>query len=100
MNGCLRLMKNFNMINIDVPDNPSVFLNKTSWVRAKSSGLFHTSKMNGSHIDKGELIGMIVDPYGEHKEKLLAPYDGYIVGINNQPVINQGDALIHIGVEE
>ncbi len=100
MNGCLRLMKHLKMVDIDLPNNPTVLLHKTSWVRAKSSGLFHTSKMNGSHINKGELIGMIVDPYGEHQEKLVAPHDGYIVGINNQPVVNQGDALMHIGIEE
>jgi predicted deacylase len=100
MNGCLRLMKHLNMTKLDLPNNPTVLLNKTTWVRAKSSGLFHTSKTNGAHILKGELIGMIVDPYGEHEEKLISPTDGYIVGINNQPVVNQGDALMHIGVEE
>jgi uncharacterized protein len=100
MNGCLRLMKHLNMINLDIPNNPTVFLNKTSWVRAKTSGLFHTSKTNGAHISKGEIIGMICDPYGEYQEKLIASHAGYIVGINNQPVINQGDALMHIGVEE
>ena len=100
MNGCMRLMKHLNMVNTDIPNNPTVFLNKSTWVRAKSSGLFHTSKTNGAHINKGELVGMIVDPYGEHEEKLISPTDGYIVGINNQPVVNQGDALMHIGVEE
>jgi predicted deacylase len=100
MNGCLRLMKHLKMVDLDIPNNPTVLLNKTSWIRAKSSGLFHTSKTNGSHILKGEIIGMICDPYGEHEEKLLAPFDGYILGINNQPVINQGDALMHVGLEE
>ncbi len=100
MNGCLRLMKHLEMIELDLPINPTVYLNKSTWVRAKSSGLFHTSKTNGAHIVKGDLIGMICDPYGEHEEKLISPVDGYIVGINNQPVINQGDALMHIGIEE
>jgi predicted deacylase len=99
MNGCLRLMKHFKMIDGEIPNNPTVLLNKTTWVRAKSSGLFHTSKTNGAHIRKGELIGMICDPYGDYEEKILAPNDGYIVGINNQPVINQGDALMHIGID-
>ncbi len=100
MNGCLRLMKHLNMIDLDLPNNPTVFLEKSTWVRARTSGLFHTSKTNGAHIEKGEIIGMICDPYGEHQEKLVAPTHGYIVGINNQPVVNQGDALIHIGMEE
>jgi len=100
INGCLRLMKAQKMIKTEVPNNPAVFLKKTTWVRAKSSGIFHTSKVNGAHILKGDIIGMICDPYGEHEEKLIASHDGYIVGINNQPVVNQGDALMHIGIEE
>ena len=100
MNGCLRLMKHLKMIDIDLPKNPTVLLDSSTWVRARTSGLFHTSKMNGAHILKGEIIGMICDPYGEHEEKLISPTDGYILGINNQPVINQGDALMHIGIED
>jgi predicted deacylase len=100
VNGCLRLMKHFAMVETAIPNNPTVLLNKTSWVRAKSSGLFHSAKTNGAHVRKGEIVGMISDPYGDHEEKLLAPFDGYIVGINNQPVINQGDALMHIGSDE
>ena len=50
-------------------------------------------------MNKGEIIGVIVDPYGEHQENLIAPYNGYIIGVNNQPVINQGDALMHIGMQ-
>lgn len=100
MNGCLRLMKHLKMIDLEIPNNPTVTLGKTSWIRAKSSGLFHTSKTNGAHVLKGEIIGMICDPYGEHEEKLVAPFDGYILGINNQPVINQGDALMHVGIEQ
>lgn len=100
INGCLRLMKHLNMIDLNIPPNPTVLLNKTSWIRAKSSGMFHSAKTNGAHMNKGEIIGVIVDPYGEHQENLIAPYNGYIIGVNNQPVINQGDALMHIGMQE
>jgi hypothetical protein len=93
-------MKHLKMISLDLPKNPTVLLDRSAWVRARTSGLFHTSKINGAHILKGEIIGMICDPYGEHQEKLVANHDGYIVGINNQPVVNQGDALMHIGIEE
>jgi predicted deacylase len=99
-NGCLRLMKHLKMIDLTLPKNPTVLLNKSTWVRARTSGMFHTPQINGTHILKGETIGMICDPYGEHEEKLISPTDGFIMGINNQPVINQGDALIHIGMVE
>lgn len=100
VNGCLRTMHSYNMIQFDVPENPSVKIRGGTWVRANSSGLFHMSVNNGSPINKGELLGIIFSPFGETEEKILSQVNGYIVGINNQPVVNQGDALIHIGYIE
>jgi predicted deacylase len=99
LNGCLRVLHHFKMIKTDVKNTPTVFLKKSSWVRAKSSGLFHTTKKSGSRVKKGEVLGMICDPYGEVEHELFAPADGFIVGVNNQPVVNEGDALIHVGAE-
>ncbi|HTF02786.1 MAG TPA: succinylglutamate desuccinylase/aspartoacylase family protein [Bacteroidia bacterium] len=98
LDGCIRTLNHFKMIDADVPDHKPVFLAKTSWIRARSSGLFHTIQHYGAQVKKGDTIGMICDPYGEVEHNIIAPNSGYIVGINNQPVVNQGDALIHIGV--
>jgi hypothetical protein len=100
VNGCLRLMNACDMINFEVPDNKSVTINKTTWVRANSSGLFHMSVNNGAPVSKGDLLGIIFNPFGETEEKILSQVNGYIVGINNRPVVDQGDALIHIGMTE
>lgn len=99
VNGCLRLMNSYDMIDLDVPRNHSVKIKSDLWVRANSSGLFHMSVNNGAHVLKGDLLGIIFNPFGETEEKVISPTNGFIVGINNQPVINQGDALIHIGSE-
>lgn len=99
LNGCLRLLRRLDMIEADVPEKDSIILQRSTWIRAKYSGLFHSIKPNGSHVKKNEIIGKICDPYGESEYKLRSPENGYIVGINNQPVIHQGDALIHIGLE-
>ncbi len=100
LHGCLRILHHYKMIKAEVKSTPTVFLKKSSWVRAKSSGLFHTTKKSGTHVKKGDVLGMICDPYGEVEHELHAPADGFIVGVNNQPIVNQGDALIHIGVEK
>lgn len=106
MKGCLRTLRHFKMIPPDkkahahhsAHGHKTVFLPKTAWVRAKSSGLFHTEKQYGDKVKKGDLLGIICDPYGEVEHHVIAPHSGYLVGLNNQPVINQGDALIHIGI--
>jgi len=98
LNGCIRTLNHYKMIDADVPDHKPVFLPKTSWIRARSSGLFHTQKQYGDKVKKGDIIGMICDPYGEVEHNVVSHQTGYIVGLNNQPVVNQGDALIHIGI--
>lgn len=100
INGCLRLLAHHKMINAETPDNPFVKLTKSVWVRAKQSGLFHANKSNGAFVNKDEVLGAICNPYGQIETRMLSPIDGYIIGINNQPVVSQGDALIHIGSED
>ena len=99
VNGCLRLMKNYKMIDADIPNNHSVKITTDTWVRANASGLFHMNKINGAYVAKDDLLGVICNPFGGIEHKVLSTIDGYIVGINNQPVVNQGDALVHLGAE-
>ena len=54
---------------------------------------------SGQLIHKGEWIGTITDPFGEFKEKVIAPETAYVIGLNNIPVINAGDALMHLGMD-
>ena len=99
MNGCMRLMKSYDMIDISVPNNPAVKIKKDTWIRASVSGLFHMNAMNGSYVSKNDLLGVICNPFGDIEHKVYSTVDGYIVGINNQPMVNQGDALVHMGIE-
>jgi uncharacterized protein len=99
INGCLRLMKAYDMVELELPYNPSVKIKKDTWIRANSSGLFHMNASNGAHVLKGDLLGVICNPFGDIEHKIISNVDGYIVGTNNQPVVNEGDALIHLGIE-
>lgn len=99
LNGCLRVLNHFGMIHWELPPNPTIFVHKSIWIRAKSSGLFHTTLPYGSHVRKGDVLGSICDPFGEVEHMVSAPNEGYIVGVNNQPIVNQGDALIHLGLQ-
>ena len=48
-------------------------------------------------IKKGQVLGHIMDTYGETNFTVKAPTDGYIISKNNFPVVNMGDALFHFG---
>lgn len=70
-----------------------------TWLRATRSGMFTCEKVSGDRIEKGDVLGSISGPYGDFAVKVKARKSGVIYGHNNQPVVNKGDALFHIGFE-
>ncbi len=53
-------------------------------------------KGTGEHVEAGELLGLISDPFGESEVGVVSELRGVIVGRTNLPVVNEGDALFHI----
>lgn len=98
--GCLRFLSNLGMIKADLPQTHTIVIRKDKWLRAKEAGMFRTKKKFGSFFEKDEIIGTISDPYNKSEVKIIAPENGFMIGINNQPVVHVGDALLHIGLTE
>jgi uncharacterized protein len=98
--GTLRLMKYLNMIDwAPEPKVENKIIWSSTWVRAKYAGLFQPSVRSGQLVHKGEWIGTITDPFGEFKHQIKAPETAYVIGLNNIPVVNAGDALMHLGMD-
>ena len=98
--GTLRLMKYLNMIDwAPEPTEENRIIWNSTWVRAKAAGLFQSNVRSGQIVEKNQWLGTITDPFGEFKEQIKAPQTGYVIGLNNAPVINAGDALVHIGLD-
>ena len=79
-----------------IPTEKTIFIEKSNWIRANFSGMFHGLVTIGSFVKKGEILAMISDPYGKIEHKLKAPNDGYIINVNDAPIVYQGDAVFHI----
>ena len=66
------------------------------WERAPVGGLFRAFHSSGAHVEEGTMLGVVSDPFGEIEEEIRARSAGIIVGRTNMPIVNEGDALIHI----
>lgn len=99
--GMKRVLAHLEMVHSNSFDNHSrsIIIKKTSWQRAPYSGIFIWSKASGDYIKKGEPLGALKDAYGNKSITVSASRDGYIIGHSNASVVNQGDALYHIGYE-
>lgn len=99
--GIQRVMHSLDMTQeAPPPAQTSLLFSKSLWVRAGGSGMFVWLRSSGEYVEKGTLLGVINDPYGRRSVKVKARRSGYIIGHNNAPVVNLGDALFHIGYPE
>jgi predicted deacylase len=78
----------------------TTFISKSKWIRSNYSGMFKLLVKNGTHVKKKELLGVIQDPFGEFKKRIYAPFDCYIFCINKTPIVNKGEALFHVSIDE
>ncbi|MEN8867877.1 MAG: succinylglutamate desuccinylase/aspartoacylase family protein, partial [Flavobacteriales bacterium] len=96
--GILNLLFAYGMIE---GHEPIPFENKiivdNHWIRASFAGVFESYKKPNDFVERGDLLGQISTPYDKTVKKVKARKKGVIFGINNNPVVNQGDALYHIG---
>lgn len=100
VNGALNVMKSLGIQDGAIIHNTnSTEITKSKWIRSPYSGMFHPQVSNGAKVQKGEVIGLIADPYGEFDRMVKAPVNGYIICENTAPVVNKGDALFHISIE-
>lgn len=99
--GMLRVMKYLGMTKTaPEPKKETIHLVKSNWVRAKSAGLHFADARNGAEINTKDVLGEVCDPYGTYQVKIKSPLKGHIIAVNNNPVINRGDALFHVGQEQ
>jgi predicted deacylase len=100
--GTKRFLMHFGMLKnkheISKP-HQTIYIEKSDWIRANFSGMFHGLKQIGSYVTKGELLATISDPFGKVSHKLKAPHAGYLINVNDAPIVYQGDAVFHISTK-
>lgn len=97
IHGTLRLMKHLGMKKeAPAPMQPTEIYEKSSWVRAAYAGLYRSKIQLGDKVKRRQLLGTITDPFGIERFQVKARVEGRIIGMNNNPVVHKGDAILHI----
>ncbi|MDD4749055.1 MAG: succinylglutamate desuccinylase/aspartoacylase family protein, partial [Methanosarcinaceae archaeon] len=105
--GILRVMETIGMLRPPSSKRAKsivpLIARSSHWIRAPRSGIIHSSKTPGARIRAGNSLGFIADPFGSPaaaEESIIAERDGIIIGKNNLPLVNEGDALFHVACYE
>lgn len=98
--GILRVMDVLQMYPLPFTNPPldSLEIRDSKWIRATKSGILRLEVNLGEKVKKKQLLGVIADAFGEKTSKIHTSFDGVVIGISQNPLVNQGDGLFHIAV--
>ncbi|SEK86230.1 hypothetical protein SAMN04487910_1325 [Aquimarina amphilecti] len=98
--GVIRILDHLDMLetSFPIPETISntIVVEKSFWIRAKYSGLLHIKIPYGKLVEKGETLATITDPYGKMRHVVKATNQGYIINVNEAPIVYKGDAIFRI----
>lgn len=70
--------------------------NTSFWARATASGIVTDLKHLGDHVESGDVLARIGNAFGETFDVVKATRSGIIIGKQNIPLTQEGDAMFHI----
>ena len=99
--GVLRVLTTLGMIDplepAIEPARPSDVCWRSGWVRARRTGIVHMGVALGQHVKEGERLGELFSSFGKRLAIVKADRDGVVIGRSEAPLVNGGDALVHLG---
>jgi len=99
--GIRRVLRHLDIADWDGPDAGPVAESRNSgWVRASKSGVARLEVEIGETVEEGEELGTIIDAFGKRLSGIKAKKSGLVIGRTLYPLVNKGDALVHIAVLE
>ncbi len=101
--GVIRVLSYLGMlapgIRVPMQRHQSIVVKETKWVRADRSGFLHVKVVMHQHVEAGEVLCTLSDPYGSRSEPMVAPKSGYVINTSKAPMVYQGDAIFNLAVQ-
>jgi predicted deacylase len=99
LKGILNVLQHLKMIRKQTLKKRKVepfIANNSSWTRANASGIVNTLVTLGDHVQKDQLLAKICGPFGDILGEVLATRGGIVIGKQNIPLAQEGEAMFHI----
>lgn len=95
--GCLRVLAHLDMIDQAPPAMAETTLTRSSkWMRAMRSGILHLDVGLGDAVATGEVLSTVHDPFGKRLGTVKSRTTGVVIGHTQHPLVNRGDAVVHV----
>ncbi|MDG2195191.1 MAG: succinylglutamate desuccinylase/aspartoacylase family protein [Polaribacter sp.] len=78
----------------------TIVCSKSNWIYTDKGGFLEIPVSLTQKIRKGQVIGILKDPFGAIIKKYIAPEDGIVIGKSTNPICFSGSRIIHLGILE
>lgn len=78
---------------------PQAIFYESRWVRADRGGMLISDVALGERVQRGQRIGLIVDPLENTEHDIVASVSGRVIGMALNQVVLPGYAIYHLGEE-
>ncbi len=96
--GVLRVLAKCGHIEgVDPSGRPTLVAQKSKWIRSGRSGIAQLLVGLGACVEKGQPVARVHDTFGKMLTEVKSRTSGIVIGHTQHPLVNQGDALLHIG---
>lgn len=98
VDGILRVMAELGMRpkRPKAPKTPPLVVRGSRWVRARRGGILRLNVELGRRVNKSDRLGVVADVFGDDEVAVKSPIAGLVIGCTNNPLVNQGDAVVHL----
>ncbi|MCW8092613.1 succinylglutamate desuccinylase/aspartoacylase family protein [Alteromonas sp. ASW11-130] len=99
LRGVIHTMRHLGMLNKSRSKGHDIkrfIARESGWVRASESGFVNHLAQLGDHVYKGDVLAKIADPFGDHRGDIVCPAEGVVIGKQNIPLTQEGEAIYHI----
>lgn len=72
----------------------------TGWVRARVGGMVDLDVGLGDRVASRDVLGTVRDVFGARLSVVRANRAGLVIGINRNPLVTRGDAVVHVAETE
>lgn len=95
--GIGRVLAHLGMVDDTTTETPlPVECRSSRWVRAGRTGILRLDCELGDRVAEGDRLGVIADSFGRSLRVVRAPFTGLVLATATAPLVNQGDALVHV----
>ncbi|MCW8109702.1 succinylglutamate desuccinylase/aspartoacylase family protein [Alteromonas ponticola] len=99
LRGVINTMRHLGMLNKSRSKGQDIkrfIARESGWVRASESGFVNHLAQLGDHVYKDDILATIADPFGDHRDNIVCPAEGVVIGKQNIPLTQEGEAIYHI----